>query len=319
VPVSLLCAIRGCRIHGRHLPDCDGEQCTGCLPRAADEGHVCGRCEVLAMVRLDAIAEHAPDARLVAAGLVRRGSGTSGGKPGSRPPLNDGATDALHAIQARLVVLMREIAEERGLLLPGAAGAHDPIVIATRWLTGQLPWLRHAVDEQGEPRAVTVFAEIGECLWRIRSLLNGPGDQKFYGPCGSTVTWDDDGNEVPRETPCDGDVQARPGAEDATCRACGVRWKTAPRQAWLDGEVRQRAYRASEIEDAYGVKANLIRQWATTERGLLRVHDRDFLGRARYMLGEVLDLARDQKLKAAARAADRERRAAARAAEGVTA
>lgn len=90
-----------CAIDGR--PTQDGWVCSGCLSRAA--GH------------LAAIIELTGDARLVAAGLVRRGAGGGSGKPGSRPPLNDGATDVVDEVQNLLTTLARDIAETRGVPL----------------------------------------------------------------------------------------------------------------------------------------------------------------------------------------------------------
>lgn len=117
--MTALCVIPGCRIRGRHAPGCDDEQCAGCLPRTADDGNVCQPDRDRIADRLDAIAQLAPDARLVAAGLVRRGSGSGGsGKPGSRSPLNDGATDALDEVTNTLTTWARHIAAERGIPLP---------------------------------------------------------------------------------------------------------------------------------------------------------------------------------------------------------
>jgi hypothetical protein len=84
------------------------------------------------------------------------------------------------------------------------------------------------------------------------------------------------------------------------------------RAAWLDAEVRSRAFRASEIEDAYGVSANLIRQWATPARNLIQVHGTDRFGRQLYLLSQVLNVAAEQRAKAAEREAKRARRAATR-------
>jgi len=66
-----------------------------------------------------------PDARLVAAGQVRRGHGGTGGKPGSRSPANDDALDVMDAIQSALTTLARDIAETRGLTFgtDGRSGA----------------------------------------------------------------------------------------------------------------------------------------------------------------------------------------------------
>src|SRR5690348_13776084 len=61
----------------------------------------------------------------------------------------------------------------------------DPLITAAQFLTTQLDWLRHATDEQGGAVAVDVFREIGECAARMRSLVEGPRDQRYLGPCGA--------------------------------------------------------------------------------------------------------------------------------------
>lgn len=91
--------------------------CAVCESRPTPDGWACGHCTDRAAGHLAAIIELAPDARAVAAGLVRRGRGGAGGKPGSRPPLNDGATDALGEVQNMLTTLARDIAETRGVPL----------------------------------------------------------------------------------------------------------------------------------------------------------------------------------------------------------
>jgi hypothetical protein len=188
----------------------------------------------------------------------------------------------------------------------------DPLVAAARFLTSQLEWLRHAVDAQGEPYAVTAYAEIAHCAGRLRGLVNGPSEQRYLGPCRSKVGWDDAGNEFERDEPCEGNVFVPLGGEKGTCRTCGARWAAADRREWLDGEVRAHAFRASEIEQAYGINANLIRQWATPARGLVQVHGHDIEGRALYLLSHVLDVAAIQAAKRAEIQAKRARSQATR-------
>lgn len=113
--MTQLCEITTCRIRGQHRPDCDGEHCTGCLPRVTHEGHACDSCIGHALVLLGILIDLTPDARAVAAGLVRRGGGGASGKPGSRPPLNPGATDALDELHDRLARLCIDIATQRGV------------------------------------------------------------------------------------------------------------------------------------------------------------------------------------------------------------
>jgi hypothetical protein len=93
--------------------------CHVCEKRPTPEGFACQQCADRAAGQLAAIIALASDARLVAAGLVRRGGGNSGGKPGSRPPLNDSATDALDAVANTLTTLARDVAETRGIDIPG--------------------------------------------------------------------------------------------------------------------------------------------------------------------------------------------------------
>jgi hypothetical protein len=118
-----LCQLPNCRQRNRHLPTCT-DDCLGCLPRLAEDGIVCDQHVRWAAESLAEIIALCPDARAVAAGLVRHGSG-GGGKPGSRSPGNDDAMDALDAIQNALTTMARAIAEERGLTFgtDGRSGA----------------------------------------------------------------------------------------------------------------------------------------------------------------------------------------------------
>jgi hypothetical protein len=306
------CAIPGCRIVGRHLPSCEGD-CRGCLPRTTDEGMVCDVCTGSAGSRLAHIAELTPDARLVAAGLVRRGAGGGGsGKPGSRSPGNDDALVVLGEIQNALTTIARDIAETRGTqFVPTAfAGLQGPDLLseAAKWLTRQLTWLKHAVDNQGGPYAASVFAEIRDCASRMRGLVDGPAPQRYLGPCGALVGAEadvnTDGEAFLIERLCDGDVYVRGGSQRGRCRSCGAEVARADREAWLDAEVRSWAYRASEIANAYGVNVKTIRSWA--DRGHLTQHGQDRDGKPLYNLGDVLDLAATD---AARREGDRATRA----------
>lgn len=170
----------------------------------------------------------------------------------------------------------------------------DPIIDAARFLQAQLEWLRHATDTQGGAYAVDVFAEIGDCARRLRSLVDGPAPQRYLGPCGAP-TQVETTNLVgaPDRTyadgmPCDGDVYVRGEASTGRCGTCGAEVSRREREAWLDGEVRQHSYTAAEIAAAYPIKANTIRQWLS--RGLLVAHG-EHQGRPLLNLGEVLDLA----------------------------
>lgn len=289
------------------------DTCVRCGRPTAD-GYADNGCANRATTNLAAIIDLAPDARLVAAGLVRRGGGSSGGKPASRPPLNDAATDALGEVQNTLTTLARDIAETRGLHQPRALG-QDPVVVAARWLGQQVEWLRHAVDGT-EPYAVRAYDEIEACAGRLRGMVNGPAEQRYLGPCGAptrvdVTTFDQlPGSQLVDAAPCEGDVYARGGAKHGTCRTCGATVATDERRAWLDGEVRGHAFRASQIAGAYGVNVNTIRSWHA--RGQLVAHGHDPDGRPLFNVGDVLDLAAADAARRAGEQAKRARRAAAR-------
>lgn len=263
-----LCAIPGCRIRGRHLPSCAVDDCPGCLPRTTSEGHACTPCVMHTDGQLTAIAELAPDARLVAAGLARADAGLAIGKPASRPPLNPDATDAVHHVQNRLTTLARDIAATRGLTVPDA-GARDPIVVAARWLRQQRDWIRHAADGQGEPYAVAAYAEIRDCASRLRSVANGPGEQRYLGPCGAELRRDYEpagpNGGITEIYTCDGDVRIRPGASKGCCRTCKTEYDQRERRIWLDGQVRSSdlVWTARGIADALDINVKTVRGWAT--------------------------------------------------------
>lgn len=176
----------------------------------------------------------------------------------------------------------------------------DPIVIAAQFLAGHVEWMRH------RPEADEFLTDIEACLRIVRSVARGPAEQRYLGPCGAAiVNWDrEDCSGTTVET-CDGDVYAREGAQRGRCSTCGAEVGAEERRAWLDGEVRGYAYTASEIVAAYPViRRNTVNQWAS--RGRLVAHDHDGNGRARYNLGDVLDLAAGD---AARREGDRATRA----------
>lgn len=185
----------------------------------------------------------------------------------------------------------------------------DPLIAAARFLTAQLPWLRHATDQHGAPVAADVFRKIGDCAARMRSLVDGPRNQIFLGICGAEVTWDDDGNEIPRDQPCAGYVFG--DLSRGVCRACRARWDNIEqRLARLEAVRREHLYRASEIEDAYPeVKAATVRKWS--ERGLLAAHG--MRGNSPlYLVGEVLDLYAADAARREEIRAERDRRRKAR-------
>lgn len=114
-----LCVVNGCRITGRHQPDCPGEpDCAGCLPRVAEAGLACDWCVGRAAAQLETVIDTLPAARDIAQRQTSRGGGSGAGKPGSSLPLDLGATARLDAVQSALTTWSRHVSEERGVSLP---------------------------------------------------------------------------------------------------------------------------------------------------------------------------------------------------------
>jgi hypothetical protein len=250
------------------------------------------------------LVDTAPAARDIAQGQSRGGGeGGASGKPESRLPLDLAVTAKLDAVQGEMTTWARHVAEERYSGPQGHVG-EDPIVVAARYLAANVEWLRH------RPEVDEAYAAIELCARVVRGIVRGPAAQRFLGPCGAHWTeWNPDGTPLDAGY-CEGDVYARDGAASGRCRTCGAEVDTAERQAWLDAEVRSRAFRAAHIAEAYGIRPNTIRKWA--ERGKLTAHGTDRDGRPLYNVGDVLDLAVADAARRETRRNERERRDAAR-------
>lgn len=187
----------------------------------------------------------------------------------------------------------------------------DPIAKLAQFLAGHVDWIRH------KQFADEFIRDVEACHRVIRSIARGPSEQKYLGLCGAP-SWTENlgGESGMRELegpPCEGDVYTYRGAKTGRCKTCGAQVNTTEREAWLDSEVRQHVFRASEIANAYSVKVNTIRSWHA--RGQLANHGTDAEGRPLFNVGEVLDLAAADAARRATEQAKRARRAASKAAE----
>jgi hypothetical protein len=307
---------------GRPTPD--GYACVTCRDRIL--------CDLLGDDSRDdrpGLVDTAPAARDIAYGLSATLSGSGApGKPGSRLPLDLAAAARLDRVKAVLTKWIDRIAVQRGTTRPWFTEQGDPITLAARWLVPHLEWTRHQADREPDDQGNTwgagqFLADIEACARVVRGIVRGPAAQRYLGPCGATLcslcgvveaTHVCEG-DIPVWM-CEGDVYARDEASTGRCRACGAEVSTAERQAWLDAEVRARAFTAVEIADAYpGIKANTIRQWLS--RGLLVPHG-ELAGRPLLKLGDVLDLAAGDAARRETARNERERRKTAQA-EGAAA
>jgi hypothetical protein len=307
--------------------------CIRCGKPMPDTAYACVHCGITKPgEQLRDLADMVGAARDIAHGLSRRGGGAASGKPGSRLPLDLLATQKLDEVQNELVTWARHILSERGGDPPLVGFLDDAILLTAQWLPQHLEWLRHRQE------AAEALATIDACARVVAGIARGPAELKFLGPCGADVISsgiDSEGwpADVDIKT-CEGDVYAREGASVGRCRVCGTEWSTAERRAWLDEQVRDKAFRAAHIGDAYGINVNTIRTWAAevrAENGTLiraarlksyyRVGEGDDVhvvpwtepaagedvkarGPRLHYVGDVLDLARE----AAARRAESEAR-----------
>lgn len=133
-PAPVLCAAAGCAIPGRHTDTCDRAytevgRCAGCLPGLAADGiRLCGHHRrLLAEDALIAVVRYNDLGLVLAGGTAALGDmvTTRGADPNLK--LNHAAAAARHRIRAELVALVRLVASERGVSLPGG------------WVPEQLP------------------------------------------------------------------------------------------------------------------------------------------------------------------------------------
>lgn len=250
-------------------------QCvTGC-GRPAPDGYACPRCSAKARGHLAEIADTIGAARDVARGLSSTGSDVgASGVPESTVPLNLPAAARLDSVTGELLALARMIGEERGLPVADVSHWDDPIEGLAVRLAEHLEWLRH------HPAADEHLGVIAACARVVRSIVRGPVELRYLGPCGApmiTIAPEvaaeqgiDPANAARGLAPCDGDVYGRPGADAGRCRTCGAEVDQAERRAWLDELTAELAAPARDIAHSLDLPVKTIRSWANeivTETG----------------------------------------------------
>jgi len=172
--VTLFCAKPGCRAFGRHLPDCDGEECRGCQPRPAADGLL------LCQVDLERVATDVTttaDLYDELAYSVMPSGGTSGqpiGRSSEGPPVPRDKVVAIRTeIRHVLVSVCRMVGEERGVQLPA-----DEVSAMGAYVAKHATWLA-AHGAAGE-----VADELGSLRRRAWSIAYPNGTKVVpVGPC----------------------------------------------------------------------------------------------------------------------------------------
>lgn len=347
--------------------------CVRCGGEVDGTAYVDTRCTDRARAQLAEIADMVGAARDIATGQARHsGSGGGSGKPGSRLPLDLAATAKLDGVTAALGSWLRLVVAERGTDTADVSHWGDPIEGIAVKLGNHMEWLRH------QRFADEFLTDVEAAARVVRGLARGRAEQRYLGPCGAEGTWpggcpamcachDGPGRRCDEllncttvgcahrgewAGTCEGDVYAIVHSDGTTarsgrCKTCEAEVETSERRVWLDAEVRQYAYRAAQIADAYGLSDDTIRSWASrgklpsywvTDAGLTVPWtdpeiDPDLKGAERaareaevaielkargprvHYVGDVLDLAAAAAAWRESERAKRARRAAAKAAE----
>lgn len=244
---------------------------TGC-GRPAPDGYACPRCTAKARGHLAEIGDTIGAARDIARGFSSTGSDVGAtGVPESTVPLNLPAAAKLDGVAAELLALARMVAEERGLPVADVSHWDDPIEGLAVRLGEHLEWLRH------HPAADEHLGVIAACARVVHSIVRGPVELRYLGPCGALIVENYERTEADgilaesgTVRTCEGDVYGRPHAETGRCRTCGAEVDQAERRAWLDDLTAELAAPARVIAHSLDLPVKTIRSWANeivTETG----------------------------------------------------
>lgn len=256
--------------------------CVRCSRPMADSAYACTTCVDRAADHLTEVAELAADARAVASGEIRRGSGSSANKPGSRPPLNLEVLERLDEVTNDIQGWVKAAEEDRGAEIVSAVFGDrvvsDPLAHAATALSGQLGWLRHQLF------ADEALTSIAQAARKVAGIVNGRIPGRYAGPCSHR---DDEGKT------CGQDVEARPGARYGRCRACGAEYDVDEQQAWMRGEIEGYLARPAEIAGVllrlgFPIGYSTIAAYAA--KGQLVAHGNDVTGKPLFRIGDVIDL-----------------------------
>ena len=154
----------------------------------------------------------------------------------------------------------------------------DTTTSISGWLIQYLPWLRRQDISPEMHREV-----VGE-VNHIRRLIDAPPATQYIGICG--FRWQD--------VTCTAELWCPVGADEATCRTCGVVWNVDGRRAGAFASVMDRIESPAVIARALGsqgvnITVERINSWK--KRGKLEPVACDVkTRRPRYRLGDVMDL-----------------------------
>lgn len=187
-------------------------------------------------------------------------------------PYSIAASNALHALRAELVGMVRMCIDDRVPSVdyrerhPG-----DTCASMSAWLL----WRIDGISAQ--PWAVDVLQQLSRAAAHAFVAIDRPPSRTFAGPCDE----------------CGRDLYAVPGRSVITCRPCGLTYDLAARRESLLRAVDDQLATATEISRALTslempVTNERIRQWRHRERIEQRGHDKR--GVPLYRVGDIVAL-----------------------------
>ena len=229
----LFCAKPGCRAFGRHLPDCDGEDCRGCQPRPAADGlRLC----LVDAERIGTDATTTADLYDELAHSVMPSGGTSGqpiGRSSDGPPVPRDKVVAIRTeIRHVLVSVCRMVGEDRGIQLPA-----DEVSAMGAYVAKHATWLA-AHGAAGE-----VADELGSLRRRAWSVAYPNGTKVVeVGPCPNhdySRPTEKDTSGVADWPRCPGTLRAIMRPRDEGLLPSEVVCDADPEHRWASSEWRQ--------------------------------------------------------------------------------
>lgn len=261
-------------------------QCA-CGRPIGDQAYLCKRCTTVLAEALGDIGALAEDLDITRTRQSRTGGPASGvtSRDRERPlPWDERASEATVALRTTVTTWVQLVTTERGTRPPGVS-----LERMSRFLLGQLEWLRH---HAGAQQAQT---DLVAAVWHAQHVIDRRADRLYVGPCDTTGEWHqaEDGWTGDLIGPCNTDLYAKPGEPKATCDRCGHTWDVAGRRGYLLDAAQDRLVTASDLSrflSVYGQPIEAERIWKWRERGHLSTKGTDVSGRPLYRVGDAIAL-----------------------------
>jgi hypothetical protein len=193
--------IRGCALRGRHLGECDDEECRGCLPRRAQHGHLCWNCHR----RLELWLHDAETVDRWLTGNLATGQGAAPEQThitGSKElplPIKQAVYDQRQVLRDFYAATADELIERESLTTAGNHGVASDAALLLRWLSRIEYW----------PHVGDLWEYLGEEMGQAHALAPWrPAVRRVHGiPCPECA-------EV--------NLIIFGGESDVTCGSCGL-------------------------------------------------------------------------------------------------